>query len=350
MSSPRRNASRRLRLAGHVGEDPELDLRVVGRQQAMPRLGDERGADLPAELRPDRDRLEIGIRGRQPAGRGDRLVDRRMQAAVRPEQRGQRLEIRVEQLRELAPLLDDRDDLVVAPDRPQHLAVRRVPGLPLATGRQLELLEQDAAQLHGRADDELLAGELVRPCLELLDPVAKPCRDLTHAVRVDADAGVSIAASTSVRGSSTSSYSRSRPRSRTRSRRSGASRRAASARRTSAAVSSSVGGSGSSSRPCSAARSSRRYSARPGSIRYAAIIVSSAASTRSALASWTASLAFVACDSRVAWPRRDDDLVSRRHGDAFGVCGEADLPGQRRQLALAPRNRLRLELRTLCCR
>src|SRR5919201_432941 len=51
------------------------------------------------------------------------------------------------------------------------------------------------------------------------------------------------------------------------------------------AVSSSASGSGWSSSPYSAARSSSSYEARLGSIRYAAIIVSSAAVTRSAFAS-----------------------------------------------------------------
>ena len=72
------------------------------------------------------------------------------------------------------------------------------------------------------------------------------------------------------------SYSTSLPRSRSRSRSTGASRRAASACRTSVAVSSSVAGSGSTSSPYSCARSSSSYTGRPGSIRYAASIVSSA--------------------------------------------------------------------------
>ena len=41
-----------------------------------------------------------------------------------------------------------------------------------------------------RAEHELLARELVRPRLELLDAVGEAGRDLAHAVRVDADAGL----------------------------------------------------------------------------------------------------------------------------------------------------------------
>ena len=54
-------------LAGDVGEDAQLDLRVVGGDQAAPVLGDEAAADLAAELRPDRDVLEVRVGARQPA-------------------------------------------------------------------------------------------------------------------------------------------------------------------------------------------------------------------------------------------------------------------------------------------
>ena len=71
-----------LRLAGDVREDAQLDLRVVGRDEPVPLLGDERGADLAAELGADRDRLQVRVRRREPARRGDRLVEVRVQAAV----------------------------------------------------------------------------------------------------------------------------------------------------------------------------------------------------------------------------------------------------------------------------
>ena len=71
-----------LRLARDVREDPQLDLRVVGREQPVALLGDERRADLAAELGADRDRLQVRVGGREPAGRGDRLVERRVQPPV----------------------------------------------------------------------------------------------------------------------------------------------------------------------------------------------------------------------------------------------------------------------------
>ena len=107
-----------------------------------------------------------------------------------PMQRRKRAEIRVHELRELSPLLDHRDDLVVGADRAQHLAVGRVAGLSLASRRELELLEEDPPELLRRAEHELLAREVVRAGLELLDSVVQPSRDLAHPVRVDADSRV----------------------------------------------------------------------------------------------------------------------------------------------------------------
>ena len=108
-----------LGLARHVREDAQLDLRVVRGEQALPGLGDERGADLAAELRPDRDRLEVRLE-----------VDRRPVATVwlmvvcsRPSSPMSRKwpEVGVHELRQLAPLLDHGDDLVVGANRTEHL-------------------------------------------------------------------------------------------------------------------------------------------------------------------------------------------------------------------------------------
>jgi hypothetical protein len=62
---------------------------------------------------------------------------------------------------------------VVAADRAEHLAVRRVARLPLSARRQLELLEEIAPELLRRPEDELLAGEVVCARLELLDAVGE---------------------------------------------------------------------------------------------------------------------------------------------------------------------------------
>src|SRR5207302_9148192 len=82
-----------LRLAGDVREDAQLDLRVVRRDESVALLGDERGADLAAELRADRDRLQVRVRRREAARGRDVLIEGRVQPLVLPDQRGQRLQV-----------------------------------------------------------------------------------------------------------------------------------------------------------------------------------------------------------------------------------------------------------------
>ena len=64
------------------------------------------------------------------------------------------------------------------------------PVLPLRPGVSSSFSKRMRAELLRRAEDELLAGEVVRAGLELLDAVFQPCRDLAHAIGVDADARV----------------------------------------------------------------------------------------------------------------------------------------------------------------
>jgi hypothetical protein len=52
-------------VAGQVGHDPQLDLRVVAGHDLAPRRRDEGGADAAAILGADRDVLQVRIGGRQ---------------------------------------------------------------------------------------------------------------------------------------------------------------------------------------------------------------------------------------------------------------------------------------------
>src|SRR5437660_802018 len=65
------------RLGEDVREDAQLDLGVVGGEEAAALLGDDGRADLAAELGADRSRLQIRLRGREAAGRRDGLVEGR---------------------------------------------------------------------------------------------------------------------------------------------------------------------------------------------------------------------------------------------------------------------------------
>ncbi len=59
--------------AAEVGEDPQLDLRVVGADEHPSRGRDEGPPDSPSFGGSDRDVLQIGIGGGQPPGGGRRL-------------------------------------------------------------------------------------------------------------------------------------------------------------------------------------------------------------------------------------------------------------------------------------
>ena len=83
MSSLWRKASSEDGVAGEVGEQAQLDLRVVGDQEGPAGCGDEGGADLAAELGADGDVLEVGVGGGEAAGGGAGWIEGGVEAAGR---------------------------------------------------------------------------------------------------------------------------------------------------------------------------------------------------------------------------------------------------------------------------
>ena len=157
-------------LARDVGQQPQLDLRVVGGDQPVALLGHEAGADLAAALGADRDVLEVGVVRREAAGGGGDLAEGGAQPAVVADEVGEGVEVGALELGQLAPLLDLADDLVLVADRLEHAGVGGEAGLAAALPRQPQLLEQDLAELLRRADRELLPGERPDLALELRRP------------------------------------------------------------------------------------------------------------------------------------------------------------------------------------
>ena len=145
-------------VARDVGEDAQLDLRVVGRQQDEVRLaGHERAPDLAPELGPDRDVLEVRVGRRQATGRGDRLVEGRVEPPVGGHQGRQRLDVGRAQLRVDAPLEQLVDHRVRRPELLEDRRVGRVAGLRALALRQVQLEEEDLLELLGAAEVELVA-------------------------------------------------------------------------------------------------------------------------------------------------------------------------------------------------
>ena len=107
MSRPSRNALRNGSIVGDLGEQPQLDLRVIGGHQLVAGIGDEGAADFAAVLGADRNVLQVRIGRRQPAGGGggERVV--RMHAMRRRiDEARQRIGIGRFQFRHLAPVED----------------------------------------------------------------------------------------------------------------------------------------------------------------------------------------------------------------------------------------------------
>ena len=177
-------------LAGDVGEHAQLDLRVVDAQQHVAGLGDEAGADLAAGLGADRDVLQVRVDRREPARGGVDLQERRVDAPVGGDVGGQRVEVGLHELGELAEALDLGDDLVLGADRLQHARVGGEAGLAAALAREAELDEQHLGELLRRADHELLARELPDLALELGGVGADAGGGLLQAARVELDAGL----------------------------------------------------------------------------------------------------------------------------------------------------------------
>ena len=99
-------------VAGHVGQDAELDLGVVRVGKGISVTGNECFADLPAEFRFHRDILQVGIRGADASCGGNGLVERRVDPLVVSHKSHKALRIGGAELGEAAVLKDIIDDRV----------------------------------------------------------------------------------------------------------------------------------------------------------------------------------------------------------------------------------------------
>ena len=187
-SSPRRKILQDV-LAGDAGEDAQLDLRVVGRDQpGHPRPRSRSGSRGPAPSGSGRSGGSGCVR--EPAGRRRGLAERGEAAGARLDQLGKRVEVGGLQLRQLAPVLDLLDDRMLAANRLEHAGVGREPRLAAALLRQAELVEEDLRQLLRRADGELLSRQFPDLALQFLDdPLRDPARDLGDPRDVELHAG-----------------------------------------------------------------------------------------------------------------------------------------------------------------
>ena len=181
-----------LRNIGDMGQQPQLDLAVIGADQLVALGGDEGLADAAAFLGAHRNVLQIGIGGGQPPGRGrGHGIGGMHPPGLGIDIAGQRVGIGAAQLGQAAPFQHFLGD-VMALGRHffQHIDIGGPgAGLGLAPAFQAHLAEQDIAQLLGRADIEILARQLVdfgfQPALRLAEIIGQPAQQFG----IDGDPG-----------------------------------------------------------------------------------------------------------------------------------------------------------------
>ncbi len=147
---------------GHLGQQPQFDLRIVGRHQLHAGRGDEGAADLAAFFGAHRDILQIRLGRRQPAGRGGgERVTGVHAVGGRVDVSRQRLGVCRAQLRHLPPVENLARQLVALLGQFFEFARagRPLAGLGFRAARQVHLAEQNVAELLGRAGIERLAGQ-----------------------------------------------------------------------------------------------------------------------------------------------------------------------------------------------
>ena len=191
MSSSRSKAAHIDGVLRIVGQDAQLDLRVVGGEQLPAGLaGDERGADFAAFVGADRDVLQVRVAGAEPAGGGDDLVERRVNAArLGVDHRRQGVDVGALELRVLAVLDDLRGQRVRC--RPVARGRRRRCSAPvlvfLTTGRPSSWNSTwrsclGEAMLSGWPASSSIS------CSRIGEPLAVAVAEFGQACRVDADA------------------------------------------------------------------------------------------------------------------------------------------------------------------
>ena len=158
---PRRERLDQALVPGEVGHDPHLDLAVVRRHQRLVALADDERLPDPAALGgADRDVLQVRVGRGEPAGGGDRLLERRVDAAAVVDHRQQPVDDRAQpgDVAVAEQVLHERvPGLLQQPG--QRVGVRGVAGLVLLRLGQAELVEDHRLQLLRRAEVHLAADD-----------------------------------------------------------------------------------------------------------------------------------------------------------------------------------------------
>ena len=161
ISWPERNAFEKGLVLGIVGQDPQIDLRIVAGHKDMSLLRDKCLADALSLLGADGDILQVRVAAGKSPGGSNRLVEGGMHpACFRMYQAGQLFHIGGLQLAQVA--VDEHClGQLMKGELFKHLDIGGIACLGLAAMRQLELVKEYLSQLPGRIDIEFLAGKFI---------------------------------------------------------------------------------------------------------------------------------------------------------------------------------------------
>ena len=175
---------------GEMGEEPELDLAIVGRDELAPFGRDEGAPDLAPFLGADRNVLQVGFRGRQAPGRGrSERIGRVDAMRRRVDEAWQRVGIGRLELGDLSPFEHARRQLMAFGGEVLEHARGGRPGAGrglLAPG-QAHLAEQNIAKLFRRAGVEGCAHDPVDLVFEPGHALGKLACHAREDVSVDRD-------------------------------------------------------------------------------------------------------------------------------------------------------------------
>ena len=177
-------------VARQMSEDPQIDLRIVGRQQHVIGLCHERPPDAAACLAAGWNILQVRIARAQPAGSRDRLMKGGMDPA------GRRIDQLTERIRVGRLKFGQHPEFQQPPWQRmgagqflERIRIGRVPALALldSFNREFQFGEQNLPQLDGRVEIKLAARCLVTIHLQPCQFLAEFVRDALERRRVYAN-------------------------------------------------------------------------------------------------------------------------------------------------------------------
>ena len=194
---------------GEMREDAQLDLRIVGGEQRPAGIGDERGANLAAELGAHGNILQVGIGGTEAARGRAGLAEARVQAAgCRLNQFRQRVHVGGFELGDFAVFENFARQFVQEREFVEHVGGggARFGAAAPAGGGEIHLVEKNFGELLRRIDVEFRAGQFPDAFFERADFASPWIRTSRRALRDRRERRArSIAASTGASGRSISS-------------------------------------------------------------------------------------------------------------------------------------------------